>query len=331
MKRFNAVISLLLCVIMIVTSFPLGILSAERVASDSVTGPVAKAGSINNDLLQSSKTVTYNGDGTYTLKMDGYATASAIPQYNDKIQPTDVVIVFDRSGSQDQCVACNSDLSSFKFVPWTDVNGKYDTSKAYYIDNDNAIHYCNDCGKWFDQLHCYGYHGGNICQPYRNNSSNYLRVFYTEKTTNSTTVYNPDKNSQYCAKFGSNGGSWHDIVYCSVCDGWYNATADNKEEHATGNHDGSYIVIPKTSAEDTTRLVKFHQAKTCSVTGTECVAKHVTSQKAAIQYIDSLYSSAIGPDGKFGTSDDINHVLLLFPITAQTDIILPYGIPTQLP
>ena len=309
MKRLNAFLSLLLSVIMIATSFPLGVISAERVASDSVTGPTARAGSIDNDLLQSSKTVSYNGDGTYTLKMEGYATASAIPKHTDSVVPVDVAIVIDHSGSQDQCVQCDTDLSGWTKMPYYAYKGQYDTSKVYYIDNDNAIYYCNDCAKWFSCMHYFGYHGGTEYLPARNNDShNSIVQFYTAK--NGTAVYNLDKNSSYYA-----GG--YTVVYCPTCDGWFNGTDANKKEHGVYNsnpatdHNGSYIFYPMSSASDTRQFALFKQKTNACSKGGECVTKFVATQKAIANYLDLLYSSAIGPDGSFGTGDDLSHRVAL--------------------
>ncbi len=317
MKTFNRIISVLLTAVMIFTALPLGIISADRVVASSDNGVMATAGSIDNDLLMSSKTVSYNNNGTYTLKMEGYATASAIPMYNDKIQATDVIIALDRSGSNDQCVACNKDLGDFTHIPWNTSGGNYDTSKVYYVNNDSGIYYCSDCGKWFDTFHYFGSHGGTPVIPFRNTDpQNEVVQFYTAK--NGTAVYSLNKSSSYYA-----GG--YTVVYCPTCDGWFNATDANKKEHGVynsnpaTNHNGSNIYYPKSSATDTTTMVKFQLPRTCSVAGGNCIAKFVVSQKAAAQYIDSLYMNAIGPDGRFGTSDDINHRVALVSYRGGTD------------
>ncbi len=329
MKRLNAFLSLLLSVIMIATSFPLGVISAERVASDSVTGPTARAGSINNDLLQSSKTVSYNGDGTYTLKMEGYATASAIPKHTDSVVPVDVAIIIDHSGSQDRCIQCETSLSGWTKYPYRTNKGKYDTSKVYYnASPSKPIYYCNDCAKWYGSLHYFGFHGGteyilagnkdadqsivqfytyqrNACCGSSCSHDNYKHPIYAEyvEKNENTVYYRTPGNSK-------------DVRYCSDCEGWYNIDGDNDEDHAyvstgTVNHDETDLFYPMKSGTDTREVVHMClKTDACSQGGT-CEARYVSAQRAIIEYLELLYSSAMGPDGKFGTSDDLNHRVAL--------------------
>ena len=49
--------------------------------------------------MKISKTATANGDGSYTITLEAYATGSKVISQETKDVPTDIILVLDQSGS----------------------------------------------------------------------------------------------------------------------------------------------------------------------------------------------------------------------------------------
>ncbi|MBR4881782.1 MAG: hypothetical protein IKU19_07595, partial [Clostridia bacterium] len=312
MKHFNAILSLFLCIIMIITSLPLGIVSADRVSSGTDTQIMATAGSIDNDLLVSSKSISANSDGSFTLKMEGYAKAPTIPTYTSKIKPVDVFFLIDHSGSAVKCINCYSSISKNTEVFYGTRNGattSFDKNLIYYADasESSPIRFCSDCNDWYGGLHYYGYHGGTRYIPRRVGNTHYLTAFYAtdaDRKAGTNPIYagSLNKSSTYY-----NGQDSETLKYCSFCDAWVRSDKISNHDAASDSHD-NYIYICKTSASDIREIVKFCTGSSnCSVSGIQCVPQYAAQQNAIKEYLDLLYSSAVGPDGASGTGDDLDH------------------------
>ena len=53
-----------------------------------------------------SKTATVNDDGTYTIRLEAYATGESVITTVEEEVPTDIVLVLDQSGSMEFCINC---------------------------------------------------------------------------------------------------------------------------------------------------------------------------------------------------------------------------------
>lgn len=97
------IIALLLALILTVGLLPTVALAAEGTAGADASAPAAA--SITNPNPQTvggvtlSKTAEKNADGTYTIRMEAYATGSATTTETKTEVPTDIILVLDRSGS----------------------------------------------------------------------------------------------------------------------------------------------------------------------------------------------------------------------------------------
>lgn len=119
----------------------------------------AKVGTDNSG-VETSKTVTKNEDGTYTLRLESYVTGSSMTSVTQK--PTDTVLVLDTSGSMDEYInvadkesVANLDPKyaeyykwnaspSAVFPDWRDM--RYQDGKWQY----NSLLGWKDCGNsWF--------------------------------------------------------------------------------------------------------------------------------------------------------------------------------------
>ena len=56
-----------------------------------------------------SKTATANGDGTYKITLEAYATGESVITTVEEDIPTDIVLVLDQSGSMADCISCGLD------------------------------------------------------------------------------------------------------------------------------------------------------------------------------------------------------------------------------
>lgn len=94
-----------------------------------------------------NKTSTANGDGTYTIQLEAYATGSKIITETTKDKPTDIVLVLDESGSMAHCIECGEEMDG-----WYDTHNKYTKAdqvivgESYYIKNGTGyqqVYYCS--------------------------------------------------------------------------------------------------------------------------------------------------------------------------------------------
>ena len=92
--------------------------------------------------LRLNKTATVNGDGTYKITLEAYATGSTITSLVEK--PTDIILVLDTSTSMECCIVCgkkNSSTHSYAEVV------SIDEGKTYYIRSGSSsyteVKYCS--------------------------------------------------------------------------------------------------------------------------------------------------------------------------------------------
>lgn len=111
-----------------------------------------------------------NGDGTYTITLEAYATGASTTQVST--EPVDIVLVLDVSGSMDDCLAHgNTNCSTYTPVYADDLN----INETYYIESYEyrEVKYCNQSGYghqhspgWYINYTYYTYsHGNKIYQP----------------------------------------------------------------------------------------------------------------------------------------------------------------------
>lgn len=122
----------------------------------------AEDGSSNNGLV-TSKTVVKNEDGSYTLRLEAYATGSTYTTVSSK--PTDIVLVLDTSGSMsdyisvaDKDTVANLDPKYAEYYKWRANFGlgdewrdmQYVDGKWQYKAGSWPIFFWKDCGNsWF--------------------------------------------------------------------------------------------------------------------------------------------------------------------------------------
>jgi len=162
-----------------------------KLRSSARTLSLSKAASNTPSGLVLDKTVTDNGNGTYTVNLEAYTTGTVTVQQTTK--PMDIVLVLDQSGSMEYCIGCGQSKTSthdtYTYTPTYSVNN-YGT---YYIKNGNSysqVYYCtgsrwSGCdGGWFTQGHSNYNHSGNKIE-YKTSDNDDGIQFYTRRTSGS--------------------------------------------------------------------------------------------------------------------------------------------------
>lgn len=266
-----------------------------------------------------SKTATANDDGTYTVRLEAYATGGKVITQEKKDIPTDIVLVLDQSGSMD------NDIGTVSF-------------KAY-TNRQNSSHYNNR------------HNGGNANLYYPLGNGAYASVSVTvQETATYTSITNGRNNS-------TSGGAtnyWEarPNLYAKV-DGEYQKVTLTREGGSSGTYiyalpDGTIIAtstrrngVPAFSgidggvlylrSVDNTKSVYTYTYTDASgaiqTIGTSTGAtnnfattlyQRVTSTTGGGSRLDALKTSlnaftkavnekAAGKDGEPGTADDVNH------------------------
>ncbi len=116
-----------------------------------------RSSSNDTDNLVLNKTVTDNGNETFTLTLESYATGTASVVTKTPV-PSDVVLVLDESGSMNDCIDCGHEMTEAcqsleesclhkVFLSELDTAKQY---KTYYTDKTHRIvGYCSSCQKWY--------------------------------------------------------------------------------------------------------------------------------------------------------------------------------------
>lgn len=127
----------------------------------------------NTSGLVLDKSVTDNGNGTYTVNLEAYTTGTVTVQQATK--PMDIVLVLDQSGSMAYCIGCGSNNPS---VSSGEYHTEYDvlTDGIYYLRFNNSysrLYYCSTCSGW----HTSQTHSETTYQP-KESQYSYGTTFY---------------------------------------------------------------------------------------------------------------------------------------------------------
>ena len=113
--RLRKLLAMLLTLSMLISMVPSAAFAAETGSAPSGETEVPTV--VNPDNLFLDKTATLTGDGTYTIKLEAYATGNTITKTITEGVPLDVVLVMDQSGSLvsngDMLTTLKSSVSSF--------------------------------------------------------------------------------------------------------------------------------------------------------------------------------------------------------------------------
>lgn len=113
--------------------------SPLRARSVTTLGQDGSTTGSDNDGLVMSKTATDNGNGTYTITLEAFATGEV--KVSSESKPCDIVLVLDRSTSM-------KEPFSYELV----YESELDKRETYYVKNSSGdyveVKWCSTCGAW---------------------------------------------------------------------------------------------------------------------------------------------------------------------------------------
>lgn len=276
-----------------------------------------------NSAMELSKTAVANGDGTYTIQLEAYATGSKVTTSINKDIPTDIVLVLDQSGSM------ADEMSQYEFAPYTGkTNGQYYELRHNGATNPNLWHKLADGSYTSVSVTI----TGEDTYRYEECPGNWKNAEYSWNRLED--CYWKYRNNLYV----KDGDEYKKVILDRSDDWWYSTYTytfpdgthvQSDGDDATPNFGGNgpvYYRVPDDGAktytytykdkEGETRIIgtsKGKDTKPTEFTLYERYESNITITRlqalkdAVDNFIDSVETKAAGEDGTLGTNDDINH------------------------
>lgn len=297
-----------------------------------------------NSAMELSKTAVANGDGTYTITLEAYATGSKVITSVQKDIPTDIVLVLDQSGSM------ANKMSQYEFAPYTGkTNGQYYELRHNGSQNPNLWHQLED-GSYtsvsvitgedtYKYVECPGTWKNAEYNWYQNTWED----CYWKYREN---LYVKDGN-EYKKVTLDRSGAWWDYTYDYIFpDGTRIQSEGDDTTPNFGNKGPVYYRVPDDGAKTYTYTYKDKEGETRTI-GTSkgkdtkptdftlyeryesniTITRLQALKSAVANFIDSVETKAAGEDGNLGTADDINHRIA---VVGYADTDWQYGYNTEL-
>lgn len=298
MKRIK-ILSLLLCLSMLCAMFTPGTLAQEDEAPDNG--------------MKVSKTATANGDGTYTVTLEAYATGSKVISEVTEEVPTDVVLVLDLSSSMD------NQIGTVTYSAYSNRNNEAlyalrhngGEGNLWYKTEDNSYHSVSVTaeGRTPNYTDASSYTNSNL---YTNRENLYAKIgeeYFKATVTRSgllTYPYTYTYNGKTVSSTGANarptftdGVTLHVPIGVNTANAVYTYTYTDYTAST-----GTKTIITSTGGTTVPTGAMFYSRST-SISGG---GKRLEALKAACNtFADEVAKKAMGADGTDGTEDDINH------------------------
>lgn len=297
-------IALLLCLLLTLTLF---------VPSSTAFAVEGDSGTDNG--MKVSKTATANGDGTYTITLEAYATGSKVISEVKKDIPTDIVLVLDQSGSMDENMntysfrqytnKSNSDFYNLRHNGSSNPNLYYRLEDGSYATVSVTIQY--KFTKIEGQTNSFYYENRN--ELYAEVNGEYQKVtvrkgdylgwygYYLPNYSEIASSYGNDKVPQFSGINGLYLLNESENVYTYTC-------TDKGAPRTIGTSTGA--------STEPTDFVLYERY--VSSTGSRMDAL----KTAAKGFIDSVATKAKGEDGQIGGGDDVAHRLAVVSYASST-------------
>lgn len=287
-----------------------------------------------NSAMELSKTAVANGDGTYTIQLEAYATGSKVTTSINKDIPTDIVLVLDQSGSM------ADEMSQYEFEPYTDkTNGQYYELRHNGATNPNLWHKLADGSYTSVSVTI----TGEDTYRYEECPGNWKNAEYSWNRLEE--CYWKYRNNLYV----KDGDEYKKVILDRSDDWWYSTytytfpddtQVQSDGDGATPNFGGNgpvYYRVPDDGAktytytykdkEGTTRTIgtsKGKDTKPTDFTLYERYESNITTTRiqalkdAVANFIESVETKAAGEDGTLGTNDDINHRIAVVGFASES-------------
>lgn len=289
------------------------LLSLSLLASLAIPGtlalPTRAAGEEENDGMVISKTAEANGDGTYTITLEAYATGDKIITETKKDIPTDIILVLDQSGSMADPMSSERAYSAYE-----NRSNSYLRGERFNGGDDN-LYYPLDGGYvevQVDRQYVNGY------EPFNTNTSN--STYYDSDNRNNLYIKDADGNYQQVTVERTGTGLFG-YTYTYSVNGMEIAQSDGRNSvpvfgtygpiYRAGQVreytyyyqlDGQERVVIETSlGENTVPDKTYYRYGTDNTSRLEALVSAVTT------FANSIATKAAGADEVLGTDDDVNH------------------------
>ncbi len=307
------ILSLLLCLCMLCT------LILPAAATEGETPEPVSPMVVN-------KTATANGDGTYTITLEAFATGEKITSQISRDVPTDIILVLDQSGSM------ADKMSVYNFAPYTNKsNGDYYNLRHNGGTNPNLYHKLHEetAGDRYTSVSVtktvtYSVLNNLTNEDYYDYYQNNLYQKVGEEYQKVTLTYDwyLFSKNEYTYTFADG------FVFTSYGDNTkpdfgnrgplYTPNADDKNTEYTYTYtdkDGVRQTIGTSTGKDT-KPTEFTLYERYATTGT---TTRLQALKTAVSvFVDSVKTKAMGRDGAVGGGDDINHRIAVVGFASQS-------------
>ena len=273
--------------------------------------------------MKISKTATANGDGSYTITLEAFATGSTVITEQKTDIPTDIVLVLDQSGSM------NDPIGGYTYTAYQ--TGKY-----------NRRNYHNE--EYYPLRH----NGGSENLWHKLNNNEYIAVsveqkmVYTAISGWSNRKYFDNQNSLYCLVSGEyksvivkrDGHIWDADEYRYMVDGQqilYTTGDDSipnfgqyaslyqsvKKYTYSYTLNGATTVIEESSGDGISPDTQFYRRDYSSSAG----GTRLNALKNAVtNFTEEVAKKAAGKDGNINTTkDNINHRIAMVGFASSGD------------
>lgn len=273
------------------------------------------------------KTAQSNGDGSYTITLEAYATGSKITTETKTDVPTDIVLVLDQSGSMKE------NMNTYAFRAYSNKNnGDYYDLRHNGARNPNLYHQLAD-GSYasvsvkldrgessFTYVECPSSWKNNVISIMEDPDDYW-------KYSNSLYIRGTDGNYQKVELTRSNEGSWISpkYVYTYTFPDKSTVTSSGGDSVPNFGDKGPLYYRTEVPGEGTYTYTYTDQDGATQTIGTSTgettqpdftlyeryesgSVSRLNALKTAVSgFADSVKTKAAGQDGEIGTSDDVNH------------------------
>lgn len=277
--------------------------------------PGTAARAVNSDSgMVISKTATANGNGSYTISLEAYATGAKVISSTEKDKPTDIILVLDQSGSMVQ-----HKMATVTFTPYTNKqNGNY-YEYRHNAGSENLWHLLPD-GSYVsvsvtvtDVGTSYKPFSGSNLDYYNNRNNLYIfdgvdyksvsvsreigRSGFVRGYIYTYSVDGEEIATGFATGYGGYDNPPSDIIFYTTGPDYTNAVYT----YTYTDSDGTHTITTSTGSD--TECEETFYSRTVNNASTRLDALKI----AATSFVDSVAEKAKGADGQLGTADDISH------------------------
>lgn len=293
-------ISLLLVICLVAALLVPGTVAMEAKAADGE----------ENDGLVVNKTAVANEDGTYTITLEAYATGESVTSSTEKDVPTDIILVLDDSGSMAEDFA---PVTEDSFVRYYENNSTlYDCRYNQDRDRNKNLWYKVE-GEYYsvsvvrEAVLSYGEYSGKTNSTYYDERKDlYLQT--ADGTLKIEVTRTGGLFTGYRYEYTWSGGSL-------TSDDWYTSPDFSQYGEVVRATISDYkYTYSYTIGDDTTEIETSVGADNSPdnafykrIESGSGISRIDALKSALDGFVSSVNAKAKGPDGEFGTDDDVKH------------------------